>query len=144
MSSSHQPFFMPLIQSDNYVTPLMAVIAHLSPSDQHKDHSPLWSLNNPSSSSSSSKSICVLCPPSDSRLGSPVQLVPVGSRGWRRCSPRVPADGMPGPRYCIRSLKLDSEAILIFPQVPLMLSAKKRHCITSERRAATAQPSLRS
>ncbi|RMC15546.1 hypothetical protein DUI87_07741 [Hirundo rustica rustica] len=39
----------------------------------------------------------------------------------------VSADGTPGPHYRIRSLKLDSEAILTLPQVPLMLSAEKQH-----------------
>lgn len=70
-------------------------------------------------------------------------LVPSG--GWGGGAPHpVSADGAPGPRYRIRSSKFGSEAILILPQVPLMLSAKKQHCITSERHRAIAQASLQS
>lgn len=143
MSSFHHPFFMPLIQSVNYVTPLTTVLAYPSPRGQCKDYRLLLSLMD-LSSSSWSKSISVLCPLSDSRLSSLVLPIPGSIQGWRRYSPCVSANVMPGPHYCIKSLKIDSEAILIFLQVPLMLSAKKQHCITSERCEATAQPSLQS
>jgi len=78
----------------------------------------------------------------EGRLSFLVLLASCSSLRWKRCSRSIPADFLPGSHYCIRSLKIDSEAILIFPQVPLMLSAKKQHCITSERGEAVAKPSL--